>query len=309
MTSETIHSEGGAACIVVTPIGDAGRVNVVAKGYMRVSATFDRASAARLAGAIFTAAGIRYVLAGSGVDSSSWTGARQVPEAEGFDYGAVRGTVGFIEAFQRAMGLRIDGIVGPETIAALKRLAEGRADRPASAGDIDMAVDRILSAVAKGEASAITLDDGCVYGKDAIQYLRDLVDRREAERDAARGDAAREKAAAANLATRLDKTEREWRAEEAARRAIQEERGRLTVEARERQRILEQTEAERDQARQQRDDYKRRLDAFGVRGDKPYLYQGQIGDVALIPGGHWCITYVRATSSGEYRIEMEPVDG
>lgn len=45
------------------------------------------------------------------------------------------------------------------------------------------------------------------------------------------------------------------------------------------------------------------------RGDKPYLYQGQIGDVALIPGGHWCITHVRATSSGEYRIEMEPVDG
>lgn len=306
MTSETIHSEGGAACIVVTPIGDAGRVNVVAKGYMSVNATFDRASAARLAGAIFTAAGIRYVLAGSGVDSSSWTGARQVPEAEGFDYGAVRGTVGFIEAFQRAMGLRIDGIVGPETIAALKRLAEGHADRPASAGDIDRAVDRII--------------DGCVYGKDAIQYLRDLVGQREAERDAARGDAARERAVAANLATRLDKTEREWRAEEAARRAIQDERGRLTVEARERQRILEQTEADRDQARQerdaarkQRDDYKRRLDAFdrqaGARGDMPYLYQGQIGDVALIPGGHWRITHVRATSSGEYRIEMEPVDG
>jgi len=289
MTSETIHSEGGAACIVVTPIGDAGRVNVVTKGYTNVNATFDRASAARLAGAIFTAAGIRYALAGAGVDSASWTGMGD------FDYGAVRGTVGFIEAFQRAMGLRIDGIVGPETITALKRLAGGHADRPASAGDIDRAVDRII--------------DGCVYGKDAIQYLRDLVDRREAERDAARGDAAREKAAAANLATRLDKTEREWRAEEAARRAIQEERGRLTVEARERQRILEQTEAERDQARQQRDDYKRRLDAFGVRGDKPYLYQGQIGDVALIPGGHWCITYVRATSSGEYRIEMEPVDG
>lgn len=36
MTSETIHAEGGGACIVVTPIADNGRVNVVAKGYHRI---------------------------------------------------------------------------------------------------------------------------------------------------------------------------------------------------------------------------------------------------------------------------------
>lgn len=305
MTSEIIYSRKGTpyrVSRVPTNLPDRILIEIDAGG---LRSEFSRVGAERLAEALLEAA--RGGIDPAAADSASWTGVRPVKVQEN-DTIHITGVTSFIEAFQRAMKLRIDGVVGPETIAALKRLAEGRADRPASAGDIDTAVDRILSAVANGEPGNHTEADRLRRMLGAAEVSETIC---RQERDAARGDAAREKAAAADLATRLDKTEREWRAEQAARRAIQDERGRLTVEARERQRILEQTEAERDQARKQRDDYKRRLDTFEatVRGDMPYLYQGQIGDVALIPGGHWRITHVRATSSGEYRIEMEPVDG
>lgn len=81
MTSTTIPSEGGA-CIVVTPVGDGGRVNIVAKGYVNVNATFDRTRAIQLALAILDATGGRFevrALSFEPVDASSWTGEQKQP--------------------------------------------------------------------------------------------------------------------------------------------------------------------------------------------------------------------------------------
>lgn len=290
MTSETIHSRKGTpyrvSSVPTSTHPDRTLVELDAGG---LRAEFSRVGAERLAEALLEAArGYGVDREAKPADSSSWTGAWHAEKAkEAPDSIHITGVTSFIEAFQRAMGLRIDGIVGPETIAALKRLAEGHADRPASAGDIDAAVDRILYAVTGSEVGVQRMKAGA---------LADDLHRANAEIE--------------RLTKALEKRDRDEKAIDVHRTAKWR---RMQDKVTTLDRVIADMTSERDAARQQRDDYKRRLDAYErdnvVVGTPHTMQMDAAAGWHTFPRGRWALKGFRVDSAGRLALDLEPVDG
>jgi hypothetical protein len=342
MTSETIHSEGGGACIVVTPIGDRGRVNVVTKGYTNVNATFDMPSAVHLAEVILDATGRRFEIhdhSFAPADAAGWTGRADKPAPEPAEGKAasskpasridVRGFVHphrldpagvgpsrrFLMAFQAVMGILADGLAGEETCDALETVQDWRLGvldhlrREADTESIAIAVARRVHEEVSEHVDRLleVIRDGKAPG-DPDDAERLAVEMRAHQSTAAALQM--EKAAVANLLTRLDKAEREWRAEEAARRAIQEERDKLATTLRSGNGIVHAVTIERDEARRQRDGYKRRLDAFEHEAMTAGAAHTMQMDTAAVwhafPRGRWTLKGYRVDSAGRIALDLEP---